>query len=101
MDLRAFQTSLWLYLVRALDHEATRGLKVYINDLDILRVNIPDQYERRKYLRRPDYISRQGWVWGHGFHCLQGSEVKIPYSYNIPVPLFPLLLHLLTLEFLL
>jgi len=38
------------------------GFRIYVNDPATLLINIPDHYEKREYMRHPDYIPRSGWA---------------------------------------
>ncbi|WP_440060007.1 FkbM family methyltransferase [Thermogladius sp. 4427co] len=38
------------------------GVKIYVNNLDTIFINIPDMFERREYMLHPDFIPRKGNV---------------------------------------
>jgi FkbM family methyltransferase len=38
------------------------GVKVLINDLATIHINIPDQYLRKEYEAMPDYVPSLGWI---------------------------------------
>jgi FkbM family methyltransferase len=38
------------------------NIRIFLNDEATLKINLPDHYQRKEYIRHPDYVPGRGWV---------------------------------------